>query len=617
MVGSGVRAAYSAVAVAICGAMAGGQSPVVAFNGSTSASFVCGAGQPVALTLTGPAGAPFALLASPGAIVVPTPYGLLRADPFHPAAALVYDGYDTGHSTFAASHLSAGGSFAQNVVPFGYGGAFFASYRVQAIAADPTSPFGHVLSDMTELVFSPPVPEVIGTTPTLAVPGDTVQIAGLNFLADPSAMSVTVGGKPCQVAACTATVLTVILPPDAVSGPVLVAHTGGTSGYYDAMGAWLAVSPPSAPSPLFPQIPGASSPTTLGSGLTHSGTLLQGQVQDFPVHLEPGEKVRAEMYPWDPSLGTIGFPVPGPGAPFADPMLALLKNPNAPWKLYTDDNGGPGVCAAIGATSDGAWYVAEEAEDVVIRASWRNHLAAGEFVVVIAVEPAPLPPLSLTAVYPEIAFPGDLVTVYGSGFVPGAEGFAVTLGPFTIEPVLITPTRMTFIVPEVARSGPLGLLAPGAVVLPTFESVETWLVVAPPAATLEVEGDVPTLALPATYVGTLAVGSDQDDVLVDLTAGQKLSVEAYGGDIAAGDVENSPTYYSPIVDPEIRILHPTLAWPLYIWEWNAGPGVNAMVGNGGGTSVFTAPATGQYRVKFSAAYWGSWGQYLAVLTLQP
>ena len=614
MVGSDIRVAGSAILAAICGGTAGGQSPVVAFNGSTSASFVCAAGQPVALTLAGPAGAHFALLASPGPLTAATPYGVLCADPFHPAAALVYDGYDPLHPTFAWSEFSLGGTFVQNVVPFAYGGGYFASYRIQAVAADPTSPFGHSLSGHTELIFMPPVPEVLGTTPSLAVPGDAVQIAGLNFLADPSAMSVTVGGKTCQVVGSSATVATVILPPDAVSGPILVTHAGGTSGYNDAMGAWLAVSPPA---PLLPLLPGGVVPTTLGAGLTHSGTLLQSQTQDFLVHLEPGQKVRAEMYPWDQSLGAIGFPIPGPGSPYADPMLTLLKNPAAPWKLYIDDNDGPGACAAIGATSEGAWYVAEEAEDVIIRASFRNHLAAGEFVVVIAVESAPEPPLSLTAVHPEIASPGDVVTVYGTGFSPGSEGFAVVLGPLTIEPFAMTPTRMSFVVPALARSGPLGLLGPGAIVTPTFEDVETWLVVAPSAATLEIEGDLPTLALPATYVGTLFAGYDQDDVLVALEAGQKLSVEAYGGDIASGDIENSPTYYSPILDPEIRIMHPTQAWPLYVWEWNAGPGVNAMIGNGGSTPVFTATASGLYRVKFSSAYWGSWGQYLAVLTLQP
>jgi hypothetical protein len=233
------------------------------------------------------------------------------------------------------------------------------------------------------------------------------------------------------------------------------------------------------------------------------------------------------------------------------------------------------------------------------------------------VEPPAVAPFTLTAVSPEIVSPGDVATVYGTGFVPGAEGHAVLLGPLIIEPLTVSATKMTFVVPPEARSGPLGLLGPGFAVAPAAESVETWLVVAPAAATLEIEGVTPVLTLPMTYAGFIGDGADQDDVFVDLVAGQKLSVECYGGDIWSGDIENSSTYASPVLDPEIRILHPTLAWPLYIWEWNAGPGVNAMVGNGGSTPVFTAPATGTYRVKFSASYFASWGPYLAVLALQP
>lgn len=588
---------------------------VETFDGSTAASFACPAGITTTFGVFGTPNAPFATLASPVQIEVATPYGTLRAAPGVDGAALAYDGFDPTHPLYNASRLGPTGAFAQAVQPFQYGADYFAAYAVQTIAADPASPFGFSLSNAVQLAFVPPQPEVYDVSPNLALPGQLVVVSGSHFVADVNGQTVTVGGAPCVVVASSHDEITAIVPAGATSGHVVVTHAGGNSAPADALGPWLAVTPGA---PVAPAGVGAASPASPASLQTVVGNLGAGQVAAFPLHLEPGQQVSAELYPWNPLTERIEFAPPTPTTPVADPILKVQIFPASPLTVATDDNAGPATCAAFGPASTGVHFVADQPMDLMIEVSYKHPQSAGWFALVFGAVSAAGLPVTLQRLDPEFVAPGGVLHVFGTSFDPEApEGHAVLIGGVGIEPFEITPTRMSVIVPLDARSGPVGLLTPTAAVVPVWERTDAWLVVMPGPPLVEVEGTPMTVAAPCFVYGTLAAGADQDDYFVSLNAGQKLSIELYGCDFGAADVLNSWSYYAPIVDPEFRIMHASSTYPLYLWEWNAGPGVNAMNGNGSATSAFTAPATATYRIKISSAFWASWGEYAMVLNFDP
>jgi hypothetical protein len=434
---------------------------VETFDGSAAATFACPAGTTTTFGVFGTPNAPFATLASPVQIEVATPYGTLRAAPGVDGAALVYDGFDPTHPRFNASRFGPTGTFAQAVQPFQYGADYFAAYAVQTIAADPASPFGFSLSNAVQLAFVPPQPEVYDVSPNLALPGQLVVVSGSHFVADVYGQSVTVGGLPCVVVASSHDELTAIVPAGATSGHVVVAHAGGGSAPADALGAWLAVTPGA---PVAPAGVGAAPPASLQ---TVVGNLGAGQVAAFPLHLEPGQQVSAELYPWNPLTERIEFAPPTPTTPVADPVLKVQIFPTAPLTVATDDNAGPATCAAFGPASTGVHFVADQPVDLMIEVSYKNPQSAGWFALVYGAVSAAGLPVTLQRLDPEMVAPGGVLHVFGTSFDPEEpEGHAVLLGGVAIEPFEITPTRMSVFVPLDARSGPVGLLTPTAAVAP-------------------------------------------------------------------------------------------------------------------------------------------------------
>jgi hypothetical protein len=614
--GKARRAAATTRAIAILAACAAatveGRGQVgITISGEGDAAITLHSGEPAAFEIVAAPNAPFAVLASPVKIAHPTLFGLLEAHPLVPEATIVFDGFDPTHYSFAFAKADATGAFSTTVTPFHQSVAGPPIYHVQALSYDPTAPLSLRLSNHLELQYSPPEPVVLSIAPNVAAPGDLVTIHGDNFVADPQAISASIGGVPMLVAAANASTIWAFVPIGASSGEVVVSHLGGSSLGDQQMTTWLVVV---AGTPVGPP----ETIATLPSVQSAIGSLTPGGSAVYSVALAPGRQLVAELYPYNTATGRVEYPQPAVGVPYPDPVIDVQIDVGSPVTLFTEDDSGPATCAAVGPASNGAFFVAEYAQTYLVRVRFKNPLASGTYYVVFGSDQSATLPLTVQRVVPEIANDGELVMVQGTGFdATNPAANVVLLKDGAVAVVAATSSTLHFVAPPNYGSGPVGVATTTGTVSPNWERVDTWLARKKGGVQFVAETESPLLMLPATALAKIDGVGDLDDFVVALAEGQQLSVECFACDPGYVDILNSTSFLSPIVDPEIRILPVGASLPIYAWDMNSGPGVNALMGGGSTTPAFVAPQDGLYRIRVSASFWLSWGEYYLIASLGP
>ncbi len=117
---------------------------------------------------------------------------------------------------------------------------------------------------------------------------------------------------------------------------------------------------------------------------------------------------------------TVTFPTPGPG-----PHYVLGLKPNTPYAVAT-------ATSSMAITTSAAGILA-----------WNNTYPSG---VVLAIAEVATPPLSITAISPNPATSGTMVTITGSGF---DSSTTLNWASVVYNPKIVSPTQLTFAAPTV------------------------------------------------------------------------------------------------------------------------------------------------------------------------
>lgn len=156
--------------------------------------------------------------------------------------------------------------------PNGTSGELYVGGDPQFLAAVVTPNQGHIW----KIVTPPPPPTITLLNPNsgAAIGGDVVTITGTNFSTVAGATTVTFGASPAVIATCAlATSCTVTTPPGSGTVSVVLATSGGTTGgttmftYNAPVGAFV-----TSISPTFGSANGGDLLTINGSGFTTDGT---------------------------------------------------------------------------------------------------------------------------------------------------------------------------------------------------------------------------------------------------------------------------------------------------------------------------------------------------------
>jgi hypothetical protein len=583
------------------------------FNGSSASPLLLQPGDVALFELNGPPNAPFAAMISPEPAFVVTPYGLLLASPFHPEAAIVYDGFDPWHPAFGFSKLpGTGAPFTQVFVPFVGGGIYSpGGYTVQAIVGDPMAPSGLTLSNAIILEYDRPPPQVTGVEPNFAAPLSEVMVVGVDFDPNPANDTVRLNDLVCPVISATATAIVVSIPANATSGPMTVETPDGISfGANDYLSTWLAIAPAGF-------VVETEAPPIVNSPLTILGDIVTGEQKNFVVHVDAGNELVAELYVFDP----FAFKITGyqnPVTNYFDPFVRVRRNPDQPYTVLTDDDSGPSVSAGIGLSTGSPRYVASASEDLVVQVDSQSSVSGGPFMLVLWTRPAVNLPVTVQAMAQSDAKIGDLVTVLGTGFDPSQPDMhSISLNGAVTSPTSVTLGSVSFIVPEGTKSGPVQVVTPAGASGWDEDNPQTWLCIHGFTEQYEFEGTIGTIAPGGVIRGQIWPSNDIDDYLIDLVAGQQIAIEVHAIDAGAGTITSSSILAPTPVDPEIRVVPGLSVAPLLGFDQNSGPGLSAGLGLNPSNAPFTAPSNGQFKIRVSSFFGWSRGDYLLVVNPLP
>lgn len=216
--------------------------------------------------------------------------------------------------------------------------------------------------------YAQSTPEITGVSPEVVLPGQTLTISGQNFGWSISAPDindvVTLGGVACPVLSWSTTQITVSIPKDATSGPLVVQADNGSSnavpvsvgprGLYvltaaGAIRTLLGASPYGGPAPTNPPVAVAPTPDGMGYWvLEQNGTLLNyGDAESLqPRSLVPTPAVGLAMLPSGQGgwiLSQNGTVTPIGNAPqlgnAAGPAVAIAASPNGGGYWVLSQNG--------------------------------------------------------------------------------------------------------------------------------------------------------------------------------------------------------------------------------------------------------------------------------------
>ncbi len=583
------------------------------FSGQQTSPRVFTGGEATVFHVNGTANAPFAVLVSEASTFEVTQYGTLLADPRHQDAFLFLDGFDATHPFYASSSIpSTGSPFTIIVVPFGVNQQGLADhYPMQGLIADPSNPYGLSLTNAVTLEYAVPPPTVTLVDPNFLAPGGQFTVYGSNFSTTPGGTVVRVNDVLCTVVAATETEIVCTLPLQAQSGVITVETAHGiTPTSVDSLTTWIVAAPALI-------VTDQTAPAVITGPTSIIGTVGVGVPRDFTLHVEPGDEVYAELYPWDGTVFRVTT-YQNSQTNFIDPLVRIRRFPSLPVTILSDDDSGPQLAAGIGTVGSTVHFVADTSEDLIVQVDTFSSASSGPYLLVVGTRPSTQTPVTVQSIFPNEARPGDVVTIYGSGFDPAqAQTHEVLLNGLSIAPSLVTQGRIEFTVPLNARSGPLNVVAPLGTTAYGGDLVDTFLCVHGFLDMVETEGTIPSVSTGLAMRGSLANGLDTDDVDIDLVAGQSITVEVYALDPFTGRITTSFFLAPSPLDPEIRIVQAGTLGPYLAADQNGGPGLNAMVGGTSPTSAFTAPFTGTFRIRVLA--WFSWssGDYLLVVNPSP
>ena len=273
-------------------------------------------------------------------------------------------------------------------------------------------------------------PAITAVTPATGSAGQVVTISGSAFGASEGTSMVTFDGLLARVNNWSDTALSVVVPRDVSSGPVVVrvASRPSNAVTFSVPTGTLAgtVTRVSDDAPI------AGAAVLAQASTSSSRTTITARDGTFALPLPPGTYSVQAFAAWH-QTGTFAGQTIQAGTTTNLPM-ALAAEPDATAVRYQYD-AGDRLVGVIAPTGDSAAY---------------RYDAAGN---IVAIERASSTSVTITAVYPLQGPPGTAVTVTGTSFNPTASQNAVSLGGRAATVTAASTTQLTFLVPASATSG--------------------------------------------------------------------------------------------------------------------------------------------------------------------
>ena len=273
-------------------------------------------------------------------------------------------------------------------------------------------------------------PAITAVTPATGSAGQLVTISGSAFGASEGTSMVTFDGLLARVNNWSDTALSVVVPRDVSSGPVVVrvASRPSNAVTFSVPTGTLAgtVTRVSDDAPI------AGAAVLAQASTSSSRTTITARDGTFALPLPPGTYSVQAFAAWH-QTGTFAGQTIQAGTTTNLPM-ALAAEPDATAVRYQYD-AGDRLVGVIAPTGDSAAY---------------RYDAAGN---IVAIERASSTSVTITAVYPLQGPPGTAVTVTGTSFNPTASQNAVSLGGRAATVTAASTTQLTFLVPASATSG--------------------------------------------------------------------------------------------------------------------------------------------------------------------
>ena len=273
-------------------------------------------------------------------------------------------------------------------------------------------------------------PAITAVTPATGSAGQVVTISGSAFGASEGTSMVTFDGLLARVNSWSDTALSVVVPRDVSSGPVVVrvASRPSNAVTFSVPTGTLAgtVTRVSDDAPI------AGAAVLAQASTSSSRTTITARDGTFALPLPPGTYSVQAFAAWH-QTGTFAGQTIQAGTTTNLPM-ALAAEPDATAVRYQYD-AGDRLVGVIAPTGDSAAY---------------RYDAAGN---IMAIERASSTSVTITAVFPLQGPPGTAVTVTGTSFNPTASQNAVSLSGRAATVTSASPTQLTFLVPASATSG--------------------------------------------------------------------------------------------------------------------------------------------------------------------
>ena len=525
----------------------------------------------VPVEIFGQPNAPFAVAVGFAPAALSTPYGELGVS-FSQGGFLALDGFDPQHPCYSESFLDDSGYQSFEMVLFTVNNTpgQQLTFWTQCIAADVTAAAGYALGNTIEVQEHMPPPIVFMNTPNYAAEGGVLNISGATSSPDAALNVVTIGTMPCPVIAASTNCITVEIPVGTTSAPVSVSTPWGVfSGNTNAINAWCAI---------INGVVGEHQAPVLTSGyMTIQGCIpWAGSVDSYTVHATAGQEIYAECYSYDPNTGMLTGGSNSANLYF-DPVLEIR---HGSVDLFFDDDSGPLTSAAIGLPWGGNGFVADVEADYEVRVRSVFTSFVGHYILVVGVRTPVNMPMRVHSVYPNLARPGDFVSVWCSNTVPGVlEGHFIHAFGQTLPASGVVAGRMEFQIPTGAMSGPISITTPFGTSAVDNDRMGAWITVIQPNLAWAVEGQISSTSASTTWFGTLELSSDYDVYRVQIRANRLYRVEVYAFDSVQTRVMTSTFVMGHPADPDLRIVPATFNTPILAMDSSSGPGLNALIGS--------------------------------------
>lgn len=536
----------------------------------------------------GPASVPCALRIGFQGAAIPTIYGELGLMPGDPEGFFVLNGYDPGHAFHAASHISAAGNLNLIFQPFtninqapGY------RFYAQAYVTDPTSPVGATLTNTLEVESATIPPRFDHLEMNFAAHGGNLLIHGDGFGFLTGSTVVTLDGEPCTLLSAQPDSLFVQTPAQGRSGPIGITTAGGScAGDPNDVEQWCALI-----SNVF--LEGAEP----GIATTHTtvlGSLLApGETDSYQLQVSAGQEIFAELYAWNHETQRITSASDPVNSSFD--LIVRLRRGTFP--LVEDDDSGPHLNAGIGLTTGESFFVADQSDVYTIEVDTALSSGVGNYLLIYGARTPTVLPVTIAALYPNVARAGDTVTAHVTGEIASSpSAHSITVGGFPAAIMAVNAGTIQFVVPLGAISATVVLTTPLGASSPNYDRMASWLCVVDPANQIEVEGTTTTVTVDATIFGSINTIGDTDRIRFPAIAGRSYRIEAYAFNPTVGRIVTAEFLSSEPLDPEIRVVAADTMFPYLATDGNGGPGFNSLIGNTIESSPFIAPATTNYDV---------------------